>query len=142
MKGANGLLRSRWREPALWVGALALLVVVWAVPPRPGSIYPPCLMHLTTGFYCPGCGSGRGLHHLLHGRLAAAWACNPLLVLILPPVLYSLAGRVFTRVTGRRWPGLPQTAWLAWGLLGVVLVYTVLRNVPAYPFTLLAPHGG
>jgi hypothetical protein len=28
---------------------------------------------------------------------------------------------------------------LIWALLGVVLVYWLLRNIPAYPLTLLAP---
>ena len=33
------------------------------------GIYP-CLFHLVTGAYCPGCGGTRALLALLHGRLA------------------------------------------------------------------------
>lgn len=35
---------------------------------------PPCLFHIITGYYCPGCGGTRALRALLHGRfLQAAW---------------------------------------------------------------------
>ena len=29
----------------------------------------PCLFHLVTGYYCPGCGGTRAIASLLHGQL-------------------------------------------------------------------------
>ena len=43
------------------------------------GIYP-CLFHLVTGAYCPGCGGTRALLALLHGRLADSIRLNPLVL--------------------------------------------------------------
>src|SRR5262249_54935902 len=59
-------------------------VVLYQVPPASGSFYPPCLFHALTGLHCPGCGSTRCLHALLHGDLRQAAAYNVLLLLALP----------------------------------------------------------
>ncbi|MCM1109265.1 MAG: DUF2752 domain-containing protein [Clostridium sp.] len=40
-----------------------------------------------TGLQCPGCGSQRAVHSLLHADLRAAWGYNALLVAFLPFVL-------------------------------------------------------
>ncbi|MGN1359189.1 MAG: DUF2752 domain-containing protein [Kiritimatiellia bacterium] len=37
-----------------------------------------------TGWQCPGCGTLRGLHALLHLRFAEAWQLNPFMVVSLP----------------------------------------------------------
>ncbi len=40
-----------------------------------GGKAPRCLFKLITGYECPGCGSQRAFHSLLHGDIAAAWHC-------------------------------------------------------------------
>jgi hypothetical protein len=36
--------------------------------------YPlPCLFHIITGLYCPGCGAGRASYSILHGRFYMAF---------------------------------------------------------------------
>ena len=36
--------------------------------------YPlPCLFHVITGLYCPGCGAGRASYNILHGNFLTAW---------------------------------------------------------------------
>lgn len=47
---------------------------------------PQCVFLHVTGLQCPGCGSQRALHALLHGHLAEAFSQNALLV-VLGPVL-------------------------------------------------------
>lgn len=51
---------------------------------------PRCWFHYFTGLDCPGCGSQRMVHALLHGDLAAAWHANALLLLISPVLLFML----------------------------------------------------
>lgn len=58
--------------------------------PATAGFYPPCLFSALFGRECPGCGSLRAVHQMLHGNLAAAWALNKPIVVGLP--LAALAG--------------------------------------------------
>ncbi len=76
----------------LMVGLVGLLVVVGAFDPTSGPLlYPRCPVKMLTGLDCPGCGSTRALHALLHGRLLEAWQFN----LWLPVVLLVAALALF-----------------------------------------------
>ncbi len=114
--------------------------VLYCIPPGPGSLYPRCLFHSLTGLYCPGCGSTRCLHALVHGNVRQAAAFNVLLLLALP-FLVCWGIRCLWNVgkprTGSGWR-LP--AWTIYTLFGIVVTYWILRNIPCPPFELLAPH--
>ena len=121
------------------VACVAAAIILFFLDPAVTSIYPSCPLHTLTGLYCPGCGGLRALHQTLHGNLSAALRLNPLFVLALPLILYELLLRLVSPLTGRpvratllRFLG-PTT------LLAAALVYFVLRNLPFFPFTLLAP---
>src|SRR6266446_10007644 len=75
---------------------LGSAVILFLFNPAQSGFYPVCLFHQSTGLLCPGCGSLRALHQLLHGHLVAAVHLNALLVLSLPPVCW-VAGRSFLR---------------------------------------------
>jgi hypothetical protein len=109
--------------------ALAAGVVVYFVDPRTSRLMPPCPLHALTGLYCPGCGSTRALHQLLHGNLAGALHFNPLTVFAVPVLGYLVVGGSTSRV---------RPVWL-WIGLAIILTFGVVRNIPAYPFTVLAP---
>ncbi len=107
--------------------------------PATSSIFPPCPFHALTGLYCPGCGSLRAIHQLLHGNLTTAWAMNPLTVLLLPFVVYGLASEGLRVLRGR---GLPQVflpaIWIQ-VLCAIIVLFGIARNIPIHPFNLLAP---
>lgn len=117
-------------------GALAFLYVL---NPSTSTLYPTCPFLAVTGCYCPGCGSLRALHHLMRGHLQTAFGLNPLLVLSLPFVGYSFASHAALAFLGRSLRGYFLRPILIWTLLGIIILYWVLRNLPTYPFTLLAP---
>jgi hypothetical protein len=102
--------------------------VLYWFDPCVAQVYPPCPLHYVTGLYCPGCGSLRALHQLLHGHVARAFALNPLLVVSLPLL-------AFLRLR----PSLLYRPWVAWLSFGVLLTYGILRNLTCWPFALLAP---
>ena len=106
---------------------LAAGLLFW-FDPAEAHFFPQCVFHTLTGLYCPGCGSTRAAHHLLHGELAGAFAMNPLMVAS-APVLVLLFFR-------RSWAG---RTWVAWMLFAILVLYFVLRNINAWPFILLAP---
>ncbi|MEO5628158.1 MAG: DUF2752 domain-containing protein, partial [Thermomonas sp.] len=94
-------------------------------------------LHALSGWYCPGCGSTRALHALLHGDLPQALAMNPLLVIAMPLLAWMALNAAGATMPGRRlllpWAGKPRF-WLV-----VLVVYWILRNLPWMPFAWLAP---
>lgn len=101
---------------------------------------PVCGLYMTTGLYCPGCGATRATHELLHGRLLAALRDNGLWVLLLPLVVYLTASEMRRLLHGRPLPGNPGgKPRLLIAVAVIVVVFSVLRNIPFYPFIMLAP---
>jgi hypothetical protein len=107
----------------------AVATAVFAFDPERVRIYPVCPFHQWTGLWCPGCGTTRALHQLLHGNLAAAFRFNALSMALLP-----VAGYLIVRGDASTL----KPTWI-WVLLVAIVAFGVLRNIPAYPFTLLAP---
>lgn len=103
--------------------------VLYFVDPAEASWLPFCALHELTGLHCPGCGTTRALHQLAHGQLAAAFRLNALTVSLLP--LLALAALRGTDLSRR-------PAWIR-ATLAVAVAFAVARNLPAWPFTLLAP---
>ena len=104
--------------------------------------YPPCPFHALTGFHCSGCGALRGMSCLAKGDIFGAWRKNKLMVLTLPYLfwkllVFGLECCGFNNLGTRRKCADPR--WI-WALLIVVILYWILRNIPCYPFTLLAPY--
>ena len=97
---------------------------------------PLCLLHQLTGLDCPGCGAIRAVHSLLAGDLLMALRSNLLITLAIPSTAIGLGVWAVRRARGLRTQLLPsRTSLLV--LAGLALLFTVLRNLPAFWF--LAP---
>lgn len=121
--------------------ALAGAVTLFAFEPAAAGVFPPCPFHKVTGLFCPGCGSTRAAHHLLHGRLATAFGFNPLVVISVPFVAVALVreARRWVRADAPAPRRSPLPHWWVWALLAVVLAFVVLRNLPWKPVRWMAP---
>lgn len=114
---------------ALGAVVAAATVYVGAVDPnRPGH-YVTCPLLALTGLACPGCGGLRATHDLVHLDLASAWAMNPLWVVVAPLLVALWAVWLVRAWQGRGGPRVPT--WAGWGGLAVLVLFGVLRNVPA-----------
>jgi hypothetical protein len=118
--------------------AVAIILLRFFDPATSG-VFPPCPIYYFTGFYCPGCGSLRAVHQLLHGHLQAAWAMNPLSVALFPFLAYGL---ICESIQYLRPQSLPQMTlpgkWIR-ALCAAILLFGIVRNLPFHPFNLLAP---
>ena len=138
--------RTLVRGGILAVAAVLLAAGLYAVaayPPTDDSFYPKCNLHRFTGLHCPGCGMTRSLHSLLNGRVLQAAAYNLPGLLALPFIVRIVALRSWGWLRNRPPAGTPLTrrrVVLSWVIAGAYILYGVLRNLPAWPFTLLAPH--
>lgn len=138
--GAAGKL-LRERGPALvCLAALSgyvAAVSIW----KPGSAaLLACPFHALTGLYCPGCGMTRMLYQLVHGHLALAFAQNELAFIALPYVLW----RIVLALLPLRWQNAQKFAvsprW-AYAIVTLIVIFTLLRNLPYWPACTLAPGG-
>lgn len=107
---------------------LAAVVVVYSVFDPESPWMPHCLLKTLTGYDCPGCGSQRSLHALLHGHPVDAWHYNPAIFVLLPLlILYGLseAGLLSSRRL-ESWLYHPLTHYLiAAGIVG----WWIARNL-------------
>ena len=121
----------------LCVAAPAALL--YLVNPSAFGLFPPCPFHALTGLHCPGCGTLRGLHQLLHGNIGAAMGLNPLMVISIPFLGYAYVSYGLSSFGMKPLEFVPVPAWWGWFVLCVVVSYGILRNIPTHPFSLLAP---
>lgn len=110
-------------------GAVAAAMLLYWHNPADSAFFPPCPVHRLTALHCPGCGSLRATHALLNGEFAAAFRLNPLLVISIP-VLAGLVAK----------PSWSRKVWVPWTAFGVIVAFGILRNIPAWPLSFLAPH--
>ena len=131
---------DRYWLPVL-ICALAVFFYVFdPVSAADRHLFLKCIFHQATGFYCPGCGGQRAAHQLMHGHIGQAAGYNLLLVLILPLAIWHIALHIWnTFGTPKLHLSLFRYPLTSRVLLLAVLLFWLLRNIPVYPFTQLAP---
>src|SRR5882762_2792997 len=116
------------RAVLIWVTLAAGTAYLYIFEPGKSGFFPACPFRTFTGFACPGCGSTRGLHRLLHGDVVAAFEFNPLLILSLPFLLYALLRYTNAAVRGRPMKVHHLNPKYIWALLVFILSFWIFRN--------------
>lgn len=137
---------SRAGRMAVLVGApvlvLAGLYYIYRYDPTTqGRKFIPCMTYLFTGLYCPGCGNTRALHAFVHMDFAAMLDNNVFFLPLFLILAWLLAGEYLRLLFGRRILWLPKRVPTPLIILAAVLLaaFTILRNLPFFPFDWLAP---
>jgi hypothetical protein len=120
-------------------GMSAIALTVGYFNPTTAGFFPVCPLYAMTGLACPGCGMTRGLHALLHGDIAAALGYNLLLPAILFFFGYLFVSLFLTFARGRGLSFRLFNQKVVWGFFAFALVFSVVRNLPFYPFNILYP---
>lgn len=118
----------------IWLSLAVAAVYLFIFEPGKSGFFLNCPFRALTGFTCPGCGSTRGLHHLLHGDLLGAFQLNPLFVIALPFMLYAFIRYSSSVIRQRPLKPNQLQAKYIWLLFVVVLSFWIFRNTPWYPF--------
>lgn len=123
----------------LGIVGVGLLSLYFIYDPSDFNFFPKCPLHATTGIYCPGCGSQRALHSLLHLDIAGVISHNLLFIPALILVSHHYALLFMEKRDGkqRKLPLYhPKAPWV---IFSVILLFWLVRNLDMYPFDLLAP---
>ncbi|MBN8622456.1 MAG: DUF2752 domain-containing protein [Flavobacteriales bacterium] len=91
--------------------------------------FPSCPFKSLTGFDCPGCGSQRAIHEILHLNFKKAFKYNALLVLAIPYILLFF-------IFNMEWVKIrfPKTEKFLFGrnsllmILAIVILFFIFRN--------------
>jgi hypothetical protein len=118
-------------------GAVAFVLTYFN--PVTAGFFPVCPLYAMTGINCPGCGLTRGFHALFQGDILTALHFNALLPFYAFLGAYILISTFLLAVRGRGLSYKVFRPWLLFGFLGLSLIFMVVRNIPGYPFNLLAP---
>ncbi len=108
--------------------AIVLAIVYYYFDPVEARWMPRCLWKVATGTDCPGCGSQRMAHALVHGDILGAWHANAFALCMIP-----LIGLLLVLELNReKYPKLYRKVhapWVIWTLAAAVLIWWILRNV-------------
>lgn len=100
---------------------LAAAVALYLYNPSETALYPKCPFFVLTGYKCPGCGTLRGLHALLHGRIIEAIHFNLFMVISIPIlILLTFFKKVRSSVI------FPRI------ILAGILIWWIVRNTPLF----------
>ena len=109
---------------------------VVANDPSDGGTFLPCPFRALTGWWCPGCGVTRAIHHLFRGEIVQALRFNLFVIVILAALVATwsawtahAAGKNVTRIV----TCIP--VWLQVAAGAALLVFAVVRNATDLPLT-------
>lgn len=138
IESKSSIVERALASAAVFVVGAGAFVVAYFNPTSAG-FFPVCPLFKLTGIHCPGCGLTRGFHALFHGDVLTALHFNALLPIFAFVGGFLLISLFLIAVRGRglSWRFFPPAS--IYGFLFLAAAFFILRNLPFYPFTLLAP---
>ncbi|MDE6277755.1 MAG: DUF2752 domain-containing protein [Muribaculaceae bacterium] len=113
---------------AATVAAVALVSFIYYNHDPSSPAAPKCIFRLLTGWDCPGCGSQRALHALLHGQPARAWSFNPYIFFAVPGAVVFILVEAMRKSHPRLHRALINEATIA-AVLAATVAWWIFRNL-------------
>lgn len=117
---------------AIAAGVLVIGALYFFFDPADYLWAPKCVFHSVTGWDCPGCGSQRMIHALLHADFAAAWKANAFF-LIASPVLALMAVAACFRTRLPRLYRFVNSLPVIISICSAIVIWTIARNLVTIP---------
>lgn len=119
---------TKLKKQILWAVIIILSASGYLFLNTLTGFYIPCLFHLITHLYCPGCGATRMVIALLKLNFTQAFFYNPLLFILIllyfPLKLLELITKK-SIIKNKNFLGI---------VLGVVILFGIIRNIPGFEF--------
>ncbi|SJN50047.1 Sll0543 protein [Sphingobacterium sp. JB170] len=128
------MLYGRYRYLWYLVGtgiATVLIAIYYKYNPAEYLFFPKCPVKELSALDCPGCGSQRAIHSLLHGDFRSAFEYNALLLPFMPYLALGF-GFQLVKNPGRRqlfWRKVLYGEWAIKVVSVVVILYVIFRNL-------------
>jgi hypothetical protein len=116
-----------------------MAVLFFLLDPEKHIIFPRCVFYSLSGYYCPGCGSQRAIHSLLHLNLFGVVQNNVLFLPAVFAIIYHYIHPFLNKKLNWRLPNIFYMKNTPWVIFGIILLFWLLRNLTVYPFSVLAP---
>lgn len=113
----------------LWIIPVAVAgILLFVFDPAGSALFPKCPFLMLTGLQCPGCGSQRAIHALLHLDIAEAFRHNALLVVSIPLLLLLGYAELNRSRSPKLYARLHRPA-LIWGIFVLIILWWIGRNL-------------
>lgn len=97
---------------------------------HPLHLLRPCMFHLLTGYYCPGCGGTRAVRFLLQGRILSSFWYHPIVLYVAVIGGWFMLSQTIERMSrGRIRIGMHFREIYMWVALGIIIVNFVIKNL-------------
>lgn len=116
------------RKILILTGIVLAGAIYFYFNPANTHLFPKCPFLSITGFKCPGCGSQRAVHALLHLDISSAFFYNALLVASLPII----AVLAFSEIKRGTYPSLYSkihNPLFIWVYFAIVIAWCISRNI-------------
>ncbi|MBR0036842.1 MAG: DUF2752 domain-containing protein [Bacteroidales bacterium] len=94
----------------------------------------PCPLYTFTHLQCPFCGIQRGLLALAHGDIVAWWNYNPVVWCLIPYFLVLVIGEAYRPLQSRSWVRFCYSNKVIFTVMGILLLWGVIRNLITYNY--------
>lgn len=120
--------RKRLYKLIAILGAIAAVLLAYALIVRFTGYGIPCIFKRRLGFECSACGLSRAAASLISFDLASAFAYNAIWPLYLAYGLWVAISASYKYLRSGEELALPRPMWLNFVVFGVMLAYGVVRN--------------
>lgn len=110
---------------------IGLIYIYYQYNPAHYTWFPKCPFRALTGLQCPGCGSQRAIHALLHGHVGEAFRQNALVPMAIPYVMIGFYLRGVSKPSEKMliWRKILFGEWAIKIFAVVVILQFTIRNL-------------
>lgn len=127
--------KKRITKTLVFCLCITLLIVIGGIVyfkynPADHTFFPKCSFLTLTGLKCPGCGSQRTIHALLHFDIHSAFSYNALIMLSIPYLMMLITGKIAQFFNPHSKFALKlQHPYIIWSFFAIVILFWVTRNI-------------
>lgn len=93
----------------------------------------PCLFHLITGGYCPGCGGTRAVVAITHGKILSSFCYHPIVLYTLVVGGWFMVSQTLERITHKK-IGMTYRSIYVFLAIGLIIINCLIKNLWLFAF--------